>query len=239
MPHPPPEDTSPNPLDGTDNPPPLLAETPAPTAGTPVDTGAVCIDNSPTHEHPSNTNKPTQPVHPPQSILRKPTDALQQQLNNSLSNDTKFSINSLTDGNDKVIHDKSNKLWKEMTGGHLMEFNVKDFIGLLPIWPIVELTLTPSGASKDKRMTQYVQCILALFGKILLVNEKAAIAPIKITNNKPKDMITDKANILTNFTKLGRWLMLSGGSWVFNKANNDVYGRFCLKSTVPVNEMIM
>jgi hypothetical protein len=93
------EDTPPNPLDGAEDPPPLPAETPAPAAGTLVGTGAVRINNSPTHEHPSNTNKPTQPVHPPQSILCKPTNALQQQLNDSSSNNTKLSIDSLIDGN--------------------------------------------------------------------------------------------------------------------------------------------
>jgi hypothetical protein len=105
-------------------------------------------------------------------------------------------------------------------------------------WPIIKLALAPSGASKEERMTQYVRSILALFGEILLVDEKATIAPIKITNDKPEDMITDKANIPTNFTKLSRWLMLSGGSWVFNKANNDVYASFRIKSTVPINEMV-
>ncbi len=145
---------------------------------------------------------------------------------------------SLNNGNDRVIHDKSNKLLKEMMGRHLTEFHVEDFSGLFPVWPIFELTLAPSGASKDERMTQYVRSILALFGKILLVDKKAAIAPIEITNDKPEDMITDKANILTNFTKLSRWLMLSEGSWVFNKANNDVYARFRIKSTVPIDEMV-
>ncbi len=125
-----------------------------------------------------------------------------------------------------------------MTGGHLIEFHIEDFASLFPVWPIVELTLAPSGASKDKRMTQYVCSISALFNKILLVDKKATIAPIKITNDKPEDMITDKANILTNFTKLSRWLMLSGGSWVFNKANNDVYACFHIKSTVPIDEMV-
>jgi hypothetical protein len=71
-------------------------------------------------------------------------------------------------------------------------------------------------------MTQYVHCVLALFGEILLVDKKAAIAPIKITNDKAKDQITNKSNIPSNFTKLGKWLMMSGGSWVFNKANIDV-----------------
>ncbi len=114
-----------------------------------------------------------------------------------------------------------------------------DFAGLFPVWPIVKFALAPSSASKEKRMTQYVRCISALFGEILLVDEKAAIAPIEITNDKVEDLITDKANIPSNFTKHGKWLMMSGGSWVFNKANNDVYACFCIKSTVPVNEMVL
>ncbi len=71
------------------------------------------------------------------------------------------------------------------------------------------------------------------------MDEKAAIAPIKITNDKPEDMITDKANIPNNFTKLSKRLMMSGGSWVSNKANNDVYACFRIKSTVRVNKMVM
>ncbi len=31
---------------------------------------------------------------------------------------------------------------------------------------------------------------------------------------------------------------MSGSSWVFNKANNNVYACFRIKSTVPVNEMV-
>ncbi len=115
---------------------------------------------------------------------------------------------------------------KEMSAGHLTKFHVKDFAGLFPVWPIVEFTLAPSGTSKDERMTQYVGCRSALFGEILLVDEKAAIAPIEIANDKVEDMITDKANIPSNFTKLGKWLMMIGGSWVFNKANNGVYACF-------------
>jgi hypothetical protein len=54
-------------------------------------------------------------------------------------------------------------------------------------------------------------------------------------------MITDKASIPTNFMKLSKRVMLSGGSWVFNKKDkggSDVYARFCLKSTVPVEDMV-
>ncbi len=73
------------------------------------------------------------------------------------------------------------------------------------------------------------------------MEERAAIAPIAITNNRLEYMITDKASIPSNFTKLSKWVMLSGGSWVFNKkdkGNSDVYARFCLKSTVPVEDMV-
>ncbi len=165
-------------------------------------------------------------------------DTLQSQLNDSTSDNTQFSTDSLNNGEDKVIHEKSHKVLKEMSGGHLTKLHIEDFAGLFPVWPIVEFALAPSGASKDERMTQYVQCVLALFGETLLVDEKAVIAPIKIMNDKVEDLITDKANIPSNFAKLGKWLMMSGGSWVFNKANNNVYACFHPKSTIPVEEMV-
>ena len=88
-------------------------------------------------------------------------------------------------------------------------------------------------------MTQYVRCVSALLGEILLVDKKAAITPINTTNDKKEDLITDKANIPNNFTKLGKWPMLSGGTWVFNKANSNAYGCFHIKSTVPVEDIVM
>jgi hypothetical protein len=33
--------------------------------------------------------------------------------------------------------------------------------------------------------------------------------------------------------------MICRGSWVFNKANNDIYACFHIKSTVPINKMVM
>ncbi len=68
-------------------------------------------------------------------------------------------IDSLNNGDDRVIHDKSNKLLKEMIGRHLTELHVEDFAGLFPVWPIIKLALAPSGASKEERMTQYVHSI--------------------------------------------------------------------------------
>ena len=82
-----------------------------------------------------------------------------------------------------------------MVDGHKTNFHVEDFAGLFPVWPIIEFSLAPSGTSKDERMMQYGWCVLALLGKNLLVDAKAAIAPINITNNKKEDLITDKANI--------------------------------------------
>ncbi len=101
--------------------------------------------------------------------------------------------------------------------------------------------MSPTGQTKDKGMTQFVKCVTSLFGKILIVDEKAAIAPIAISNNLPDDMITDKANIPSNYTMSSRWVMLSGGSWVFNrkeKGSNNIYTRFRLKSRVPVEDMV-
>ncbi len=155
----PPADMPPNPLDGADVPisPPDELPTPDPAAaGVPIGTGAVRINKTPPHDNPSNPNAPTQSTKPTQSILRKSTDTLQSQLNDSLSNNTQFSTNSLNEGKDKDIHDKSHKVLKEMTGGHLTKFHAKDFASLFPVWPIVKFALAPTGASKDKRMTQYV-----------------------------------------------------------------------------------
>ncbi len=60
-------------------------------AGMTIGTGAVWIDDSPTHNHPSIPTPPTQPIQPSRSILRKSTDSLSLQLNNSTSKENQFS----------------------------------------------------------------------------------------------------------------------------------------------------
>jgi hypothetical protein len=54
--------------------------------------------------------------------------------------------------------------------------------------------------------------------------------------------ITNKTDLLlSNFTKLGKYIMISGGSWVFNKkemGSNDVNMYFRLKSQIPTEEII-
>ncbi len=146
------------------------------------------------------------------------------------------------DKDDGVILNRVNKLLREMKSRHEVDsYHVEDFAGLFPVWPIVELAMSPTGQTKDERMTQFVKCIIRLFGEILIVDEKAAIAPIAISNNLAEDMITDKTNIPSNYMKLSKWVMLSGGSWVFNKkerGSNDIYARFCLRSRVPVEDMV-
>jgi hypothetical protein len=127
------------------------------------------------------------------------------------------------------------------SGNEVYSFYVEDFAGLFPVWPIIELAMSLTGQTKDERMTQFVKCITSLFGEILIVDEQATIAPIAISNNLQEDMITDKVTIPTNFTKLGKWVMLSGRSWVFNKkdkGSDNVYARFHLKSTVPAEDMV-
>jgi hypothetical protein len=66
------------------------------------------------------------------------------------------------------------------------------------------------------------------------------IATISITEDE-SSYISSKENIPTNFTKLGKYAMISSGSWVFNKkekGNNDVHARFRLKSQVDTEEII-
>jgi hypothetical protein len=83
--------------------------------------------------------------------------------------------------------------------------------------------------------------IIALFGKILYVDNTAAIAPLKITDDNKENYITNKVKLPSNFTKLGKWIMISGGSWAFNKkekGSSYVYARFCLKLQVPTEDII-
>ena len=89
--------------------------------------------------------------------------------------------------------------------------------------------MVPTGASKDERMVSFTKCVTALLGKMLYVDDTAMIAPIDTNDNDNKHFIKTKTDIPSNFTKLGKHIMISGGSWVFNKkekSNNDVYGRF-------------
>ncbi len=119
-------------------------------------------------------------------------------------------------------------------------YHLSGFAGLYPVWPIIKFSMAPTGVAKDKRMNSFTKCVTALLGEILYVNDTAKIATILITNDK-SHYISSKMDLPNNFTKLGQYVMISGGSWVFNKkenGNNDVYARFRLKSQVDTEEIV-
>ncbi len=119
-----------------------------------------------------------------------------------------------------------------------MAYHVMDLAGFYPVWPIVEFLMVPTGASKEER---FIRCVTALLGEMLYVDDTAMIAPIDITDNKVAHFIKSKMDIPSNFTKLGKHIMISSSSWVFNKkdkGSNNVYGRFRLKSQIPTEDII-
>jgi hypothetical protein len=119
-------------------------------------------------------------------------------------------------------------------------YHVSDFAGLYPVWPIIEFSMAPTGTAKDKRMNLFTKCVTALLGEILYVDNTSQIAIISITKEK-MHYISSKADLPTNFTKLGQYIMISGGIWVFNKkekGSNNVYARFRLKSQVDNKEIV-
>jgi hypothetical protein len=78
-------------------------------------------------------------------------------------------------------------------------------------------------------MTSFIKCVTALLGEMLYAEDMAMIAPIDVTNDNEACIIRTKADLPTNFTKLGKHIMISGTRWVFNKkdkGNNNIYARF-------------
>jgi len=141
-----------------------------------------------------------------------------------------------------MILDKQRKLLINLgEDGQTKEFHMEDFVGIYPAWPIVEVAISSTRNAKEERMNMFVKCITALFGEILYVDDTACITPLDITNDNKDNYISDKSKLPSNFTKLGKWIMISGGSWVFNKkekGSSDVYTRFRLKSQVPTEDII-
>jgi hypothetical protein len=63
-------------------------------------------------------------------------------------------------------------------------YHVSDFDGLYPVWPIIEFSMAPTGAAKDKRMNLFTKCMTALLGEICHVHPTVQIATILITEDK-------------------------------------------------------
>ncbi len=151
------------------------------------------------------------------------------------------SLRGLEQGNDYTI-DRFNKLYIVYDENcQESRFHVEEFVGLFPSWPIIEMSIAPAGNTKDERMTSFVKCFTSLFAKIQYVNNSAAIAPINIYDDDKAICITDRSSLPDNFTKLGKWLMISKGSCVFDrkeKGNGEVYARFRLKSQDMAKEIV-
>jgi hypothetical protein len=206
--------TSPN-LDPTDNTTVRINETP---------------DSNPPMSNPSTTTTS-------QSILRGAT--LAEMTDQTTTEATEFQ--PIDSPSRKTILDRHRKhLISLGEDRHNKTFHVEDFVGLYPAWPIVEVAISPTGNAKEERMNMFVKCITSLFGEILYVDNTATICPLEITDDNKENYITNKAKLPSNFTKLGKWIMISEGSWVFSKkvkGSSDVYVQFCLKSQVPTEEV--
>ncbi len=174
--------------------------------------------------NPSPTSSPDGVTHVPQAPRR-----------------SDFTLKGLEQGSDYII-DRSQKIYIAHDGDKReQQFHLEDFIGLFPAWPIIELSIIPAGNTKDERMTSFLRCFAALFTEIKYVDDTAAIAPINIYDDNKDNFIVDRTGLPDNFTKLGMWLMISRGSWVFEKkakGTSEVYARFRLKSQETANKII-
>ena len=146
-------------------------------------------------------------------------------------------------GKPSEIYDRNQMLYRVFSNDGMKEsvYQVTNFAGFYTVWPIVEFSMVPSGATKDERMTSFVKCMMALLGEILFVDDTAMIAPIDITNDDEGSFIKTKEDLPMNFTKLGKHIMISSGSWVFNKkekGSNSVYAWFRLKSQIQTEDII-
>ncbi len=185
-----------------------------------------------------NNSAPGSTPNAPRFILRStpPADTTKQTVTEA----TDFERDD--DPARKMILDRNRRLLITLgDDGNKKSFHVEDFTGLYPVWPIVEVAILPTGNAKEKRVNMFMKCITLLFGAILYVDDTAGIAPLEITDNNEDNFIHDKLKPPSNFTRLGKWIMISGGSWVFSKkekGSNDVYVQFHLKSQTPIKEII-
>jgi hypothetical protein len=124
----------------------------------------------------------------------------------------------------KEIHDHSQKLFHVFSEDGMKEtsYHVTNFAGLYPVLPIIEFSMSPTGNTKDKRMSSFTKCITALLGEMLYVNNTAMITPIAITDNDKASYISSKANLPTNFTKLGKHIMISAVAGCSTKRRGEI-----------------
>ena len=58
-------------------------------------------------------------------------------------------------------------------------------------------------------MASFTRCVTALLGEMLYADDTAMIAPIDINDDNNEHFIKTKTDIPSNFTKLGKHIMIS------------------------------
>ena len=114
------------------------------------------------------------------SALKHPSPA--QATNNESPTPSldEYTLKGLEQGENYII-DRSQKMYITRDDNKQEQrFHVEDFIGVFPAWPIIELSIAPTGSTKDERMTSFLRCFAALFNEIKYVDNTAVIAPINI-----------------------------------------------------------
>jgi hypothetical protein len=116
------------------------------------------------------------------SNIQSDSKSTTQESNSSISDDKTSQSRSHL----KEVHNRTNMLFRVFSdeGMKEMSYHVTDFAGLYPVWPIIEISMVPTGGAKDKRMNLFRKCITALLGEILYVDDTAKIATTLITDNK-------------------------------------------------------
>ena len=171
-------------------------------------------------------------------ILQSRTTNVSQSSNSLVFNDdTSHNMTHI-----KEVYNHSNMLFKMYSDDGMKEtsYHIMNFACLYPVWLIIEFLVAPTGEAKDNHMNLFTKCVVALLEEILYVTDTVKIATISIMDDE-SSYISLKTDLPSNFTNLGQYIMISGGSWVFNKkvkGSNNIYTRFLLKSQVDSEEMV-
>ncbi len=72
-----------------------------------------------------------------------------------------YDASSPTKGRTSKIYDRDQKLYCVFSEDGMKEtaYHMMDFAGFYPIWSIIEFSMAPTGATKDKQMTLFIKCV--------------------------------------------------------------------------------
>ena len=133
----------------------MMARTPPDKQAQPV----VRIDDNPTPPLSRESSTTLGDKTAPSSVLKNPSPAPAEGDNPPTTQASSLggpSLRGLEQWNNYVI-DRLNRLYILYDANRQeSRFHVKDFVGLFRLWPIIEMPITPTGSTKDKRMTNFV-----------------------------------------------------------------------------------